>query len=147
MKLMLQSFQKSCSLHLGYLESLVRWLTCPGQWRLEILWGHAPPYMWKFETILGRLVNRSPHRTFVRAIMPLAVMQMEQSKRRAFWRDTKEYVGSDITNCRPLRVCKISGQLVTRVICNFFPKSRWPQWKRWIMACRESLQTNGDKLL
>ena len=62
--------------------------------------------------------------------------------------DTKEYVGSNITNCRPLRVCKISGQSVTRATCNFFPKSRWPQWKRSIMACHMgSLQTNGDKLL
>jgi len=34
--------------------------------------------------LVGRLVNRSSH-DFLRAIMPLAVMQMEQSKRRPFF--------------------------------------------------------------
>jgi len=44
--------------------------------------------------------------------MPLAIMQMQQSKWHPFFvrgEDTKISVGSDTTHCHPVHVCKILG--------------------------------------
>jgi len=123
------------SQHLAYMESLVRRLACPPGWGHDILKFHGvmPRHMWKFETTRS-IYDSFTAQDFLRAIMPL----VEQLKRRPFLEGgiLKTYVESDITNCHPLHVCKISGQLVTRATWNFFPKSRWPQGKRSIMACR-----------
>ena len=121
---MLQSDQTSCSPHLAYIgsrwaEPADDWHMSPGEGVHDILKfhgvthsrSHALPYMWKFQTNIGRLVNRSRHRTFWSQLCGRNANGTVREAPIFGGGDTKKSVGSDITHCRPLYVCKFLGSL------------------------------------
>ena len=147
MTLMLQTVQTSCSPHLAYSESLLRRLACPGEWYLEISWSHATQYMWKFETTrpIGELFTG--HFACNHAIGSNANWTVKGVP--IFEEGNPKKLLARYYALLPSVCVQNFGLIViytTRII--FFPNSRWPQWKRSIMAChgKSTVQISCDKL-
>jgi len=91
----------------------------------------SPPPMWKFET--NRPVRECTTQhwgTIVHnAYRTVTCSPLLEKVWKSVW--------SDITHCRILCVCSISGWSVIFVACRIFLKSFWPHWKHAIYACRK----------